>query len=151
MATERVSKVARKHNVDDGRYATAPGVRSATAGLFALAVLAFAATSVDANEARLDCGFPMISGGYSSAVEVVIDYDARQVTMTGAGGVAGLLAANITNSSVSWAAPQPMPGQAVRWTLDRYSGEFLAFYRDQGSGAISSGVPGKCFLKHPKF
>jgi hypothetical protein len=102
-------------------------------------------------EARLDCGFPMIGGGYSSAFEIVIDYDGQQVIMRSAGGVPQPFAVHVTDSTVSWAATQPMPGQAVRWTLDRYSGELQAFYRDQASGAVSGGVPGKCFLKHPKF
>jgi hypothetical protein len=151
MFTDWSSEEPKKHNGDDSRYGAAPVIRTSAAGMFALAVLAFAATPTGAKEARLDCGFPEISGGYSSAFEIVIDYDAMKVTMTGANGVSEPLAANITDSTVSWAASQPMPGQAVRWTLDRYSGEFRPYYRDLASGTISSGVPGKCFLKQPKF
>jgi hypothetical protein len=144
-------EAARRHRADDALSSAGTQLRAAAVGLLAAALLALAATAASAREARLDCGFPTISGGYSTAFEIVIDYDARKVFMAGAGAPSGPLDANITDSTVIWSTSQPMPGQAVRWTLDRYTLEFNPFYRDAGSGTTAKGVPGKCILKQPKI
>jgi hypothetical protein len=91
---------------------------------------------------QMSCGFPTAAGGYSTVFEIIVDDAARQVTMSSTDDALGTFDATITDRTVAWAAAQPIPGQAMRWTLDRASGDFMAFY-----SAAASGVAGKCFAK----